>query len=236
MARGRRAAGRAAPAASSSARRRSSAAPAAAQDRPRDTQAVPFPACPGIALVHAAREGRAPLRPGGAQGEPAPDRPAVPPLQAEALVVCALIVFAVGARRRSRRSCCATSLDDGDPPGHVTFDLRLLSVLVAGMIAISLVTGAFGVVQSLPLDAGRPERDARPAHLGLPAPAAALARVLHEDAHRRGAEPDRERHRRRRQRPHLDRDLGHVDGHDGDRDRDRDVPARAGSSRSSRSR
>ena len=49
---------------------------------------------------------------------------------------------------------------------------------------------------------------------GLPAPAAPLARVLHQDAHRRGAEPDRERHRRRRQRAHLDRDVRHVDDHD----------------------
>ena len=78
----------------------------------------------------------------------------------------------------------------------------------------------------LPLDAGRPERDARHAHGGLPPPAAAVARVLHEDAHRRGAEPDRERHRRRRQRSDVDRDVGDVDDHDDRGDRDRDVPAR----------
>ena len=100
----------------------------------------------------------------------------------------------------------------GDPrhrdPAATTVDMELLTLLAGGMIAIAIVTGAFGVVQSLPLDAGRPERDARPAHGGVPAPAAALARVLHAHAHRRGAEPDRERHRRRRQRPDLDRDLG----------------------------
>ncbi len=49
--------------------------------------------------LHAARDGRAPGRQGGAQGEPAPHRPALPPLQAQALVVTALIVVASGARR-----------------------------------------------------------------------------------------------------------------------------------------
>ena len=43
-------------------------------------------------------------------------------------------------------------------------NMKLLTLLAGGMILISLVTGAIGVVQSLPLDAGRPERDARPAH------------------------------------------------------------------------
>ncbi len=109
---------------------------------------------------------------------------------------------------------------------YVTVDLQLLAGLVLAMIAISLVNGDLRRLPVLSLDPGRPERDARPAHLRLPPPAAAVARVLHEDPHRRGAEPDRERHRRRRQRPHLDRDLGHVDRDDRDRDGDRDVPAR----------
>ena len=61
------------------------------------------------------------------------------------------------------------------------------------------------------LEPGRPGGHARPAHVGLPAPAAALARVLHPHAHGRRAEPDRERHRRDRHRRHLDRDLGALE-------------------------
>ena len=118
------------------------------------------------------------------------------------LAFVGVLIVVSSASASSRRSCSATSSTprsrSGARPGAV--DMQLLTVLAGGMIAIAIVTGAFGVVQSLHLDAGRPERDARPAHRGLPAPPAALARVLHAHAHRRGAEPDRERHRRRRQR------------------------------------
>ena len=72
----------------------------------------------------------------------------------------------------------------------------------------------------------RPARDARPAHAGLPPPAAALARVLHAHAHRRDPVADRQRHRRRAERRHLDRGVDRLQRDDGDRQRRRDVPAR----------
>ena len=86
------------------------------------------------------------------------------------------------------------------------------------------------------LEPGRPARDARPARGRLPPPAAAVARVLHAHAHRRGAVADLERHRRRPERRHEHRDLDRVERDDGRGDDGRDAPARAGSSRCSRSR
>ena len=76
-------------------------------------------------------------------------------------------------------------------------DTTLLGWLVGGMIAISVVTGVLGVLQTYIVERRRPARDARPARGRLPAPAAALARVLHAHAHGRGPVADRERHRRR---------------------------------------
>ena len=104
--------------------------------------------------------------------------------------------------------------------------MRLLTALVAGMIVISIVTGAIGVYQTLLSNrVGQAVmHDLRTA--GLPASAAALARVLHPHAHRRRPEPDRERHRRHRHRRHLDRDLGALERDHGDRDGRRDGPAR----------
>ena len=58
------------------------------------------------------------------------------------------------------------------------------------MIAIAIVTGVLGVVADAALEPGRPARDARPPRRRLPPPAAALARLLHAHAHRRGAVAD----------------------------------------------
>ena len=101
----------------------------------------------------------------------------------------------------------------------------LLSYLAAGMIAIAVVTGALGVHPDAALEPGRPARDARPARGGLPPPAAAVARVLHAHAHRRGAVADLERHRRRAERRHEHRDVDRVERHDRRRDDGRHVPA-----------
>ena len=168
------------------------------------------------------RAARAARGPGRAPREPAPDRAPFRPYRSRLSGVLALIVFS-SALGRSRRSCSSDILDDALPEN----DLRLLSWLVAGMIAIAVVTGALGVVQTLALEPGRPARDARPAHGGLPAPAAAVARVLHADANRRGAVADRERHRRRARawsRRRRRRSSSNVD--DRDRDRRRDVHPR----------
>ena len=81
------------------------------------------------------------------------------------------------------------------------------------------------------LEPRRAGRDARPAHVGLPAPPAPVARVLHPHANRRGAEPDRERHRRDRERRHVDRDLRALQRHHGARDDHRDAAARLAAGR-----
>ena len=96
------------------------------------------------------------------------------------------------------------------------------------MIAISIVTGVIGVVADAPLEPGRPARDARPARRSLPPPPAYVARVLHADAHGRGAVADLERHRRRPERRHEHCDLDRLERDDGARDDDRDDPARLG--------
>ena len=72
----------------------------------------------------------------------------------------------------------------------------------------------------------RPARDARPAHAGLPPPAAALAGVLHQDAHRRDPVADRERHRRRAERRHEHRGVDRLQRHHGGGERRRDGAAR----------
>ena len=63
---------------------------------------------------------------------------------------------------------------------------------------------------------------ARPAHIGLPPPAAAVTGLLHPHAHGRGAEPHRQRHRRDRERRDVDRDVRALERHDRDRDDHRD--------------
>ena len=75
------------------------------------------------------------------------------------------------------------------------------------------------------LEPGRPARDARPARGGLPPPAAALARVLHAHAHRRGAVADLERHRRRPERRHQHRHLDRLERDHGRGDDDRHAAA-----------
>ena len=87
-----------------------------------------------------------------------------------------------------------------------------------------------------PLEPGRPARHARPARQGLPAPAAALAGLLHADAHGRGAVADQQRHRRRAERRHEHRHEHRVEPDDRRRDDDRACSSSAGNSRSSRSR
>ena len=64
-------------------------------------------------------------------------------------------------------------------PQHNT---ELLTELVLGMIALSIVRRRDRRRADLHLDPGRPARDARPARRGLRAPAADVARVLHANA------------------------------------------------------
>ncbi len=68
----------------------------------------------------------------------------------------------------------------------------------------------------------RAARHARAAHRRVRAPAAAVAGVLHQDPHRRGAVPDHQRHRRHAERRHLDGHLDRLqpDHHGGHRGRD----------------
>ena len=96
-----------------------------------------------------------------------------------------------------------TALPDGD--------LRLLNLLVAGDDRDRDRHRRARRRPDAALEPGRPARDARPAHVRLQAPAAALARVLHAHAHGRGAVAARERHRRRPAGRHLDRDLDRLE-------------------------
>ena len=102
------------------------------------------------------------------------------------------------------------------------------------MIAIAVVTGVLGVAQTW-LSNSSASGHARPAHAGLPAPAAALARVLHAHAHRRGPVADRQRHRRRPERRHHDRDLDRLQRDDGARDASSRCSCSTGGWRCSRS-
>src|ERR671918_2788128 len=92
-------------------------------------------------------------------------------------------------------------------------DDRLLTLLVLGLIAIAVVTGILGVAQTWlsNLVGQRVMHDLRGRR--LPASAAALPRVLHADAHGRGAVSNRERHRRRRAGRHVDRDGDRLQYH-----------------------
>src|SRR3954449_2536003 len=92
-------------------------------------------------------------------------------------------------------------LDVAIPQG----DTRLLTWLVLGMIAVSVVTGVLSVAQTWAVERRRPAGHARPADRRLPPPPAPVARVLHEDAHGRGAVADLQRHRRRAERRHEHR-------------------------------
>src|SRR5829696_63996 len=64
-------------------------------------------------------------------------------------------------------------IDDALPNG----DLTLLNWLVAGMVGIAIFTGVLGVTDAA-LEPGRPAGHARSPHVGVRAPAAALARLL----------------------------------------------------------
>src|SRR3954453_9931702 len=84
-------------------------------------------------------------------------------------------------------------------------DTTALSLNAGGMIAIAVVTGVLGVLQTLLSNQGggpaiqprRPAPHARPPGGRLPSSPAAVARVLHAHPHRRGAVADLQRHRRR---------------------------------------
>jgi hypothetical protein len=80
---------------------------------------------------------------------------------------------------------------------------------------IAVATGVLGVVQTWLSNHRSASGHARPAHRGLPPPAAPVARVLHPHAHRRGAVAHRQRHRRRAERRHLDRDVDRLQRDDG---------------------
>ena len=88
----------------------------------------------------------------------------------------------------------------------------------------------------LALQPRRPARHARPAHAGLPPPAAALAGVLHAHAHRRDPVAHRQRHRRRAERRHHHRDLDRLQRDDGHRDASSRCSCSTGGWRCSRSR
>ena len=172
----------------------------------------------------------------GADVDEPPERPADPAVRKANLrrifplfrayrpqlaVVFALIIFSAAlgvipaflleasSTRRSPRTTCG-----------------LLTALVAGMIADPDRHRRDRRLPDAALEPGRPGGHARPAHVGLPAPAAAVARVLHAHPHGRRAEPDRQRHRRHRHRRHLDRDVGALERDDRDRDGRRDGAAR----------
>ena len=102
------------------------------------------------------------------------------------------LIPAVPAARR-----CSTTASPGRAHRHDRLDL-----LVAGMVAIPIVDRRHRRRADLALEPRRPGGHARPARLGLRAPAAPLARVLHAHAHRRGAVAHRQRHRRRAERRH----------------------------------
>ena len=74
----------------------------------------------------------------------------------------------------------------------------------------------------LAVDAGRPAGDARAAHLGVRAPAAPVARLLHPHPRRRGAVAPHQRRQRHAGRRHLDRDLDRLEPHHRRRHRRRD--------------
>ena len=65
----------------------------------------------------------------------------------------------------------------------------------------------------LAVDAGRPAGDARAAHLGLRAPAAPVARLLHPHPRRRGAVAPHQRRQRDAGRRHLDRHVDRLEPH-----------------------
>ena len=113
-------------------------------------------------------------------------------------------------------------------------DRALLLMLVGGMVAISVATGVLGVGADLAVQPRRPARDARPARAGLPAPAAAVARVLHPHPHGRDPVAHRQRHRRRADRRDHDRDLDRLQRDDRGGERRRDVPPGLAARRCSR--
>ena len=174
----------------------------------------------GDVLPLGRRAARAPGRPCRPPREPAPHRRALQALPAR---LCRPARADRPLRRRSassRRSCSAACWRRSADKTR-----RALSSLAAGMIAIAIVTGVARRPPDAPLEPGRPARDARPARRRLPPPAAALARVLHAHAHRRGAVADLERHRRRPERRHEHGDLDRLERDDGGRDGRRHVPA-----------
>ena len=178
----------------------------------------------------AGRGAGAPCRSRRAQGEPAPDRAPLPAVQANPArrqrpdpglrsarrdpVLPARRSSTWPSRRAPRPAVGARRRDDR----HPDCDRR----------ARCLADTA--------LEPRRPGGDARPAHGGLQAPAAALARLLHPHPHRRGSEPDRQRHRRDRERGDVHRDVGRLQRDDGARHGRRDAAPRLAASRSSRSR
>ena len=101
-------------------------------------------------------------------------------------------------------------------------DVPLLLWAVGGMLAVTVVTAVFGVVQTWLSTTVGPAGHARPADGGLHAPAAAVARLLHPHPRRRGAVAAHQRHRRHAVGGHLDRDLGRRERHHGHRHGGRD--------------
>ncbi len=100
-------------------------------------------------------------------------------------------------------------------------DVALLAWAVAGMLAVTVVTAVFGVVQTwLSTTVGQRVMHGLRTAVFDP-PAAPVARLLHPHPGRRGAVAADQRHRRHAVGGHLDRDLGRLQRDDGHRHRRR---------------
>ena len=163
----------------------------------------------------------APRGPGAAPREHAPHPRPLPPLPPFPGGLLALIALTAGLSMIP--PFLLRDLLDGVFAQSDKIDTTRLDLLVAGMVAIPIVTGIIGVWQTWLSNRIGQERHARPARLGLRASPAPLAGLLHAHAHGRGAVAHRQRHRRRAERGHLDRDLDRLERHDGDRHLVRDA-------------